>query len=84
MSDIISLVGPRKVRVSRVGVALFNAQWPCSRLSDSRAYWFEFDMDGVLIDTDVPESQDGVEATAMADDCLSWLEDDVVPDWLPE
>ena len=55
-----------KVRVSRSEVAEFNASWPCSRLRD-RSYWFEFDRHGDLVDTDLPEQDDGPEATALAD-----------------
>ncbi len=54
----------RKVIVSRDEVANFNSRWPCSELRDSRAYWFEFDSDGDLIDTDVPEQDDGSAASA--------------------
>lgn len=82
MSGFLSLVGPRKVRVSRDGVAAFNRQWPCSSLRDSRAYWFEFDESGDLIDTDCPEHDDGPAASAMADDCKAWLFDDETPAWV--
>lgn len=81
--EIIGLVGPRKVRVSQVGVALFNRQWPCSTLRESRAYWFEFEPNGDLVDCDVPEHDDGPAAAAMADDCRAWLEDGESPEWLP-
>jgi hypothetical protein len=67
-------VGTRKVRISRAGVALFNAQWPGSKLRSSRAYWFEFDDDGNIVDSDVPEHDDGPEAAALAADALAWLE----------
>ena len=82
MSDLVfSLIAPRKVRVSHLGVRLFNAQWPCSRLDPQRAYWFEFDADGDLVDTDVPEHSDGPEATALCDDAKAWLDDGTLPDW---
>lgn len=71
----------RKVIVSRDEVRLFNSRWPCSELRTTRHYWFEFDADGDLIDTDVPESDDGSAASAMADDCKRWLFDDVEPEW---
>lgn len=80
-TDYLSMVGARKVRVSSDGVAAFNARWPCSELRDTRAYWFEFDDDGDLVDTDVPEQDDGHAACAMADDCKAWLFDDDVPEW---
>lgn len=82
--SIISEVQPRKVRVSATGVALFNSRWPCSTLRDSRAYWFEFDEGGDLVDCDVPEHDDGPAAAAMADDCKAWLDDGERPEWLPE
>ena len=84
MNPIMTIVGPRKVRVSRTGVALFNAQWPASKLQSDRAYWFEFDSLGDLTDSDVPEQDDGPEAAALSDDCLAWLDDGVSPDWAPD
>lgn len=81
--SILALVGPNKVRVDKVGVALFNAQWPCSRLQSSRAYWFEFSSDGDLVDHDVPEHSDGPESAAMAADCKAWLFDGESPQWVP-
>ena len=80
-APMLSLIGPRKVRVSPEGVAAFNRQWPCSTLRASRAYWFEFDDGGDLIDTDCPEHDDGPAAVAMADDCKAWLDDDESPSW---
>lgn len=73
----------RKVIVSRSEVASFNRAWPCSTLRDSRSYWFEFDADGDLIDTDCPESDDGSAALAMSEDCKAFLFDDVTPAWAP-
>lgn len=84
MNDILQMVGPRRVRISRVGVALFNAQWPCSTLRSERAYWFEFDEAGELVDCDVPEQDDGPAAAALCDDALAWLIDDTIPEWMPE
>ena len=81
--DMINILN-RKVIVLRTAIALFNAQWPCSELRDSRAYWFEFDSDGDLIDTDCPESDDGLAASALADDCKAFLFDGVSPGWLKE
>lgn len=74
----------RKVIVSRAGVRAFNAQWPCSTLRDSRAYWFEFDSDGDLIDTDCPQHDDGPAASALADDCKAFLFDGDLPEWATE
>lgn len=59
----------------------FNASWPCSGLRGTRAYWFEFDSNGDLIDTDVPEQDDGSAAQAMVDDCKAWLFNDTAPEW---
>ncbi len=72
----------RKVIASRTAVRLFNATWPCSELSSDRHYWFEFDTDGDLIDTDVPEHSDGPAAAAMADDCKAFLMDGIEADWM--
>jgi hypothetical protein len=70
----------RKIIASREDVARFNATWPGSKLRD-RAYWFEFDRNGDLVDTDVPEQDDGPEASAMADDCRAYYMDDIKPAW---
>ena len=80
-NPFLTLVGPNKVRVSKAGVYQFNRTWPCSELRSNRAYWFEFDGRRDLVDVDVPESDDGSAASAMADDCKAWLFDDVEPDW---
>jgi hypothetical protein len=72
---------PRKVIVSRAEVALFNSRWPCSELRTSRHYWFEFDARGDLIDSDVPEQDDGSAALAMSEDCKAFLFDGVAPEW---
>jgi hypothetical protein len=81
---LISEITPRKVNVSIYGIALFNSQWPASKLRASRSYWFEFDHNGDLVDTDCPESDDGPESAALADDCKAWLFDGICPDWFPE
>ena len=78
----ISEVGPRKVRISRTGVGAFNLTWPCSELRDERAYWFEFDANGDLIDTDTPEQDDGLAAAALSQDCHKWLFSGDVPEWI--
>lgn len=71
----------RRVIVSRAEVALFNARWPCSEMRTSRHYWFEFDANGDLVDSDVPDHDDGPAASAMADDCRAYLMDDEWPEW---
>lgn len=73
----------RKVIFSRVAVALFNAQWPCSTLRSERAYWFEFDAERNLVDTDCPEQDDGPAALALSQDAERYLFDDEQPAWLP-
>lgn len=75
IAPCLSLVGPRKVRISREGISLFNAYWPCSKLRSSRAYWVEFDAYGDLVDTDCPEHDDGPAAVALAADCQEWMEE---------
>lgn len=71
----------RKVIVSREEVAAFNSRWPCSTLRPSRAYWFEFEANGDLVDTDCPQHDDGPAALAMAEDCQRYLDDGIAPDW---
>ncbi len=78
---MLETIAPRKVRVSPEGVRAFNRGWPCSTLRDSRAYWFEFESNGDLVDTDLPESDDGPAASAMADDCKAFLFDNASPAW---
>ena len=73
-------INPRKVIVSREDVADFNRRWPGSCLDSRRHYWFEFDANGDLIDTDVPEHTDGPEATALCGDAWEFLEDQQIPD----
>lgn len=82
--DGVSLVGDRKVRISKEAVAVFNERWPGSSLRSSRAYWFEFDEDRDLIDSDVPEQDDGPAASALAEDCAAWLFYSTAPEWLAE
>lgn len=62
----------RKVIFDRAEIDAFRASWPCCNLR-SRSYWFEFDSDGNLIDCDVPQQDDGPEATALAADALEYL-----------
>lgn len=78
---VIGLAGLRKVRVSSHGIKLFNASWPGSGLNPERAYWYEFDEHGDLVDTDVPEQDDGPWSAALADDCKTWLFSNVYPTW---
>jgi hypothetical protein len=74
----------RKVFVSKHEVASFNRGWPCSELRSTRSYWFEFDSQGDLVDTDLPEHDDGSAASAMADDCKAFLRESKLPEWASE
>ena len=81
-NEYLSLIAPTKVLVSAEGIAVFNARWPCSELRSTRSYWFEFSsVDGDLIDTDVPEQDDGDAALALVEDCKAWLFQDTLPEW---
>ncbi len=65
-----------KVIVSRDNVAEFMRGFPCSGLCSggARHYWFEFDDTG-LVDTDVPEHEDGAGALALSQDAQKfWAE----------
>jgi hypothetical protein len=77
----LSKIGARTVQVSRAGVAQFNRTWPCSELRSTRSYWFTFEANGDLVDTDLPEQDDGSAALAMTQDCQAWLFEDIVPEW---
>lgn len=70
-----TLVGPRKVRFAKEEIAAFNLSWPCSKLRSTRAYWFEFATNGDLVDTDVPQQDDGDEALALSYEAWKWLID---------
>lgn len=63
---------PRKVIVSVEEVREFMRRFPCSGLRE-RSYWFEFAENGDLIDTDVPEHDDGPGALALALDAAEFL-----------
>lgn len=79
----LEIISPGKVRVSPEGVASFNRGWPCSELRATRAYWFEFDSDGDLVDSDLPHTDDGAAAVAVADDCREFLLEGTRPEWAP-
>lgn len=83
-NPFIAEISARKIRVTRAGVRSFNAAWSCSKLQPERSYWFEFDRDGDLIDTDVPEHENGPEASAMADDCREYLLSGQLAAWAQE
>lgn len=74
------LFGKSKVIFSRLEIQAFKSVMPCSNLRD-RSYWFEFDSNGDLVDTDVPQQDDGYEATALSRDAQAWMEGKKV-DWL--
>jgi hypothetical protein len=63
-----------KVRFSREEVNAFRAKWPCCSLRN-RSYWFEFDHDGDLADTDVPNEDDGDCASALSDDAWTFIQE---------
>jgi hypothetical protein len=71
-----------KVRATPNEVAAFNRSWPCSELRATRSYWFEFDQNGDLVDTDCPENDDGSAAAAMSEDCKRLAFDDVQAAWM--
>lgn len=77
---MLKIIAKNKVRVSREGVAAFNARWPGSTLRD-RSYWFEFDDNRDLVDIDIPEQDDGPAALAMSQDAEAFLFDDILPEW---
>jgi len=62
-----------KVIVPKDEVNQFRAVFPCSGLRD-RSYWFEFDSQGGLVDTDVPEQDDGEGAAVLCDDARVFWE----------
>jgi hypothetical protein len=70
-----------KVIVSRQEVARFNARWPGSPLNPNRHYGFEFDEQGDLLDSDVPEHQDGTAALALAYACREFYLLETWPEW---
>ena len=79
--NFFTMVGSNKIRISKEGIAAFNRVWPCSTLRSSRAYWFEFEDSGDLVDTDVPEHDDGPAASALADDAREFLFNSDLPSW---
>ncbi len=59
------------VSVSRVEVEEFKDNWPCSTLPE-RALWFQFDKrNGDLVDMK-PDTMEGEDVAALADDCKAW------------
>ncbi len=72
----------RRIIVPPSDVASFNAQWPCSELRPAHGnYIFEFGITGDLVDCDVPESDDGSAALAMAEDCREFMLSGIQPNW---
>jgi hypothetical protein len=80
---MITQFSPGKVLFSKTAIALFNARWPCSPLRSTRTYYFEFSSDGDLVDTDVPEHEDGDAALALSKDAEAWLFEGTQPEWIP-
>ncbi len=70
-----------KVFVSKSEVASFNRTFPESLLRDTRSYWFEFDSQRQLVDTDVPQQDDCPAAGVLSEICREYLFYDVSPSW---
>jgi hypothetical protein len=68
----------RTVGFSRADVLAFKAQWPCSGLADHQ-YWFQFEANGDLVDTNVGESSDGSAAVALSHDAQAALQAGTIP-----
>jgi hypothetical protein len=60
------MITPNKVRFTPREVSEFIKSFPCSGLRE-RSYWFEFESNGDLVDTDVPQHDDGAGASALAE-----------------
>jgi hypothetical protein len=71
----------RSINFDKAAIAHFNAQWPASQLDTSRSYWFEFDENRNLIDTDC--EIDGPETLALAADAETYIFDYRYPEWHP-
>ena len=75
-------IGRYKIRFSEDEVLAFKKSWPCSGLQD-RSYWFEFEGSKygfTLVDTDLPEQDDGVAALALSHEAQRYLEELTSPD----
>ena len=83
-SVMTRIPGTNKVRISKEGIAMFNAQWQGSELRSTRAYWYEFDNDGDLINTDVPEQDDGLASVALSHDAEEFFVNGTIPDWFDQ
>jgi hypothetical protein len=68
------------VTVTEKEVARFKETWPCSGLHD-KEYWFTFDADENLVDSNVGEDDDGDAARALSQDCQEYLFCQVMPVW---
>jgi hypothetical protein len=77
VSAMPQITASRKVRFSIEEVYAFNEKWPCSTLRN-RSYWFEFDARGDLVDTDVPEHDDGPAALVLSHDAQTFLNEESV------
>jgi hypothetical protein len=66
-------VGKNKVRFTKEEVSNFIQSWPGVE-DPQRSYWFEFDDNDDLVDTDVPNEQDGSWTVALAYDAKEWRE----------
>lgn len=70
-----------KVRFTADEVRQFMQQFPASGLRN-RSYWFEFEPGGDLVDTDVPQQDDGPGASALSEDAKRYAFENEVPQWL--
>jgi hypothetical protein len=68
------IISKNKVRYTTEEVMAFKKSWPASSLQD-RSYWFEFDDIGDLVDTDVPEQDDGPAALSLSQAAKEYLDD---------
>ena len=75
-------VSKNKILVTRLGIGIFNGRWPDSNLRSERHYWFEFSENEDLIDTDVPDQDDGPAAKALVEDCREYLFRGEIPEWV--
>jgi hypothetical protein len=65
-----------KVGFTRKEINEFNSKWPGSKLQD-RSYWFDFSTNGDLVDTDVPEQDEGSESLALSQDAWQFYQDEL-------
>lgn len=77
-------ISNRKVTLSSYDMEDFSVVWPGLNYTPNRQYWFEFDINGNLVDCNVHEHEDGYWATVLASDCFDYLFKGIKPNWLLE